>query len=379
MFTRSEDQQLLEDTTKRFLEAECPLDKMRDLATHSSGYERTFWQRGAELGWTSLVVPEEVGGGSVSDQGVRDLALVAYQFGLHAAPGPLTGSNVVAAAIGRWGTREQQAGPLKELLSGEAAGAWALAEAPPNDALGRIELRAAETPDGYLLEGVKSPVEAGMDASYFLVTARSGAGLSQFLVPSGAPGLRVAPLHSLDMTKSFARLEFDHAQLPRCSVIGEVGTAAAAVEWLSDLAVTVQVAEMCGATRWAFDTTLEWALNRYSFGRPLASYQEIKHRFADMKLWLEASLAIAAQAADAVDRDLAERSELVSAAKFYVAKYGLELMQDCVQMHGGIGVTFDHHLHLFLRRVATNTPLFGTPGQHAARLTDILGAREVPR
>ena len=123
----------------------------------------------------------------------------------------------------------------------------------------------------------------------------------------------------------------------------------------------------------------EWALNRYSFGRPLASYQEIKHRFADMKLWLEASLAIAAQAADAVDRDLAERSELVSAAKFYVAKYGLELMQDCVQMHGGIGVTFDHHLHLFLRRVATNTPLFGTPGQHAARLTDILGAREVPR
>ncbi len=379
MFTRSEDQQLFEDTTKRFLEAECPLDKMRDLATHSSGYERAFWQRGAELGWTSLVVPEEVGGGSVSGQGVRDLALVAYQFGLHAAPGPLTGSNVVAAAIGRWGSREQQAGPLKELLSGEAAGAWALAEEPPNDALGRIELRATETTDGYLLEGVKSPVETGMDASYFLVTARNGAGLSQFLVPSGAPGLRITALHSLDVTKRFARLEFDHAQLPRSSPIGEVGTAAAAVEWLTDLAVTVQVAEMCGAMRWAFDTTLEWALNRYSFGRPLASYQEIKHRFADMKLWLEAGLAIAAQASDAVDRDLANRSELVSAAKFYVGRYGLELMQDCVQMHGGIGVTFDHHLHLFLRRVATNTPLFGTPGQHAARLTDILGAREVPR
>ena len=98
-----------------------------------------------------------------------------------------------------------------------------------------------------------------------------------------------------------------------------------------------------------------------------------------MKLWLEASLAITAQAADAVDRDLPNRSELVSAAKFYVGRYGVELMQDCVQLHGGIGVTFDHDLHLFLRRVATNTPLFGTPGQHAARLTDILGARGAAR
>ena len=254
-----------------------------------------------------------------------------------------------------------------------------MAEAPPNDALGHVALRATESGDGFLLDGVKSPVEGGADASWFLVTARSGPGLSQFLVPAGSPGVRRAPLHSLDMTKRFARLEFDRAPLPRSSLVGDAGAADAAVGWLLDLAVTVQVAEMCGAMRWAFDTTLEWALTRYSFGRPLASYQEIKHRFADMKLWLEASLAISAQAADAVDRDAANRSELVSAAKFYVGRYGVELMQDCVQMHGGIGVTFDHHLHLFLRRVVTNTPLFGTPGQHAARLTDILDASGVAR
>ncbi len=325
------------------------------------------------------MVPPQAGGGSVSDQGVRDLALVAYQFGLHAAPGPLLGSNVVAAAVGRWGSRAQQDGPLRDLLNGEATGAWALAETAPNDALGHVALRATESGGGFLLDGVKSPVEGGADAAYFLVTARSGPGLSQFLVPAGSPGVRRAPLHSLDMTKRFASLEFDRARLPRSSLIGDAGTAGAAVEWLLDLAVTVQVAEMCGAMRWAFDTTLEWALTRYSFGRPLASYQEIKHRFADMKLWLEASLAISAQAADAVDRDVANRSQLVSAAKFYVGRYGVELMQDCVQMHGGIGVTFDHHLHLFLRRVVTNTPLFGTPGQHAARLTDILDASGAAR
>lgn len=379
VFTRSEDQLLFEATTRRFLEAECPLDKMRDLARHAAGYDRKFWQRGAELGWTSLVVPADAGGGSVSEQGVRDLALVAYQFGLHAAPGPLLGSNVVAAAIGRWGSREQQAGPLTELLSGDVGGAWALAEMPPNDALGQIELRATESTDGFVLDGVKSPVEGGADASYFLVTARSGSGLSQLLVPAGSSGLRRVPLHSLDTTKRFARLEFDHAVLPRSALIGEPGAAGAAVEWLIDLAVTVQVAEMCGAMHWAFDTTLDWSLTRYTFGRPLASYQEIKHRFADMKLWLEASLAITAQAADAVARTLANRSELVSAAKFYVGRYGLELMQECVQLHGGIGVTFDHDLQLFLRRVATNTPLYGSPVQHAARLTDILDGRGAPR
>ena len=133
--------------------------------------------------------------------------------------------------------------------------------------------------------------------------------------------------------------------------------------------------------RCAGRSTPPWSgrVSRYSFGRPLASYQEVKHRFADMKLWLEASRAIAAQASEAVDGDLPNRSEVVSAAKFYVGRYGLELMQDCVQLHGGIGITFDHHLHLFLRRVATNTPLFGTPAQHAARLTQIHQARMAAR
>jgi alkylation response protein AidB-like acyl-CoA dehydrogenase len=376
MFPRTEDQLLFEETTKRFLETECPPARVRELAHNPLGYERSFWKKGAELGWTSLGVPEEAGGGSVSEQGVKDLSLVAYQFGLHAAPGPLCGSNIVAAALGRWGSEEQKAGPLAELMSGDAIGAWALAEAPPNDNLGQIEVLATEIPGGFRLEGSKTPVDAGAEASHILVTARHGQGLSQFLLPTDASGLTTRPLTALDMTKRFARLDFDGVPVPGASLVGEAGTSAAAVDWLADLAVAMQLAEMCGAMRWAFDTTVEWAMNRYSFGRPLASYQEIKHRFADMKMWLEASTAIAAQAADAVDRDTASRAETVSAGKYYVGRFGVELMQDCVQMHGGIGVTFDHDLHLFLRRVVTNVPLFGTPSQHAVRLTDILEARE---
>jgi alkylation response protein AidB-like acyl-CoA dehydrogenase len=375
VFAHGDDQRLFEATTKRFLEAACPLDGLRDLSALPAGYEPTFWRQGAELGWTSLLVPSELGGGSLSEHGVRDLTLVAYQFGLHAAPGPLLGSNVAAAAIGRWGSAQQQAGPLQELQRGEATGAWAPAEAPPHQALGDLAIDSTETAGGFLLDGSTSPVEGGLHATYLLLAARTGSGLSLFLLPNNAPGLEGTALQSLDLTKRFARFRFDSVLTEGAALVGPAGEADEAVRWLSDLAVTVQVAEMCGAMRWALDTTLEWAVNRYAFGRPLASYQEIKHRFADMMLWLQASHAIAGRAADAVDRDLPNRSEVVSAAKFYVGRYGPELMQDCVQLHGGIGITFDHHLHFFLRRVTTNTMLLGTPGQHAVRLTEMYEAR----
>ena len=132
------------------------------------------------------------------------------------------------------------------------------------------------------------------------MTARHESGLSQFLVPHDAPGLTLTPLQGLDMTRRFARVDFDQVRVPLDALVGEAGAAGPAIDWLTDLAVVIQLAEMVGAMQWAFDTTLEWAFNRYSFGRPLASYQEIKHRFADMKMWLEASYAITDAAAEAV-------------------------------------------------------------------------------
>jgi alkylation response protein AidB-like acyl-CoA dehydrogenase len=374
MFERNADQELFEETTRRFLESECPLTKVRVLAGTKAGFEPDFWRQGAELGWTSLVVPEEAGGGSVSGSGVLDLVLVAYEFGLHAAPGPLGPTNLVAAALGRWGSAEHRSGPLSTLLSGESVAAWCLAEPAPDDRLGKITLLARKDGSSFVLSGTKMPVEAANEADHILVTARQGAGVSQFMVPKDTPGLSITPLQGLDMTRRFARVEFDDVRLAAGAVVGEEGEAGPAVEWLTDLAVVIQLAEMVGSMQWAFDTTLDWSLNRYSFGRPLASYQEIKHRFADMKMWLEGSYAIAAAAARAVQEDTSDRAELVSAGKFYVGRQGAELVQDCVQMHGGIGVTFDHDLHMFLRRVASNVPTFGNPGEHAARIASILEA-----
>ena len=376
MFVRSVDQELFEDTTRRFIESQSPLSKLRDLAGSKSGFEAEYWRRGAELGWTSLVVPEAAGGGSISGSGVLDLVLIAYEFGLHAAPGPLGPVNLVAAALGRWGQADQHSGALADLLSGAATAAWALAEPAPADALGVVEVEAMTDASSIVVSGTKLPVEAASGADHILVAARHEDGLSQILVPSEAPGVTITPLQGLDMTRRYARVDLKDVRLGSGALVGEAGRAKPAVEWLTDLAVVIQLAEIVGAMQWAIDTTLEWSFNRYSFGRPLASYQEIKHRFADMKMWLEASYAITESAAAAVDADTVDRSELVSAGKAYVGRFGPELIQDCVQLHGGIGVTFDHDLHMFLRRVTANVPTYGSPIEHSVRIARILEARE---
>lgn len=367
MFERSADQELFEETTRRFLEAEAPLSKARALAGTKAGFEPEYWRRGAELGWTSLLVPEEAGGGSVSDRPVDDAVLLAYQFGLHAAPGPLSPANLVAAALGRWGLAAHRE-VLSGLLAGDKVASWALGEPLASDRLGVVALEARRDGSSVLLNGSKGPVEAGAEASEILVVAREGSGLSQYLVPRDTSGVTVTPLQGLDLTRRFAQVDFDAVRVPAEAAVGEPGGAEAAVGWLADLAVVVQTAEMVGCMEWAMGTTLEWAFNRYSFGRPLVSYQEIKHRFADMKTWLEASYGIVADAAAALQDGAPQAAELASAAKFYVARYGSEMIQDCVQLHGGIGVTFDHDLHLFLRRVATGVPLYGSPAEHAARV-----------
>jgi alkylation response protein AidB-like acyl-CoA dehydrogenase len=156
-------------------------------------------------------------------------------------------------------------------------------------------------------------------------------------------------------------------------VVSPAGTIEAAVDRQIQIAVALQCAETAGAVQRAFEFTVQWAFDRYSFGRPLASYQALKHRFADMKLWLEASLATASAAAHAAAQRAADADELASVAKSYVGQRSTDIIQDCVQMHGGIGVTWEHDIHLYLRRATVNRAMFGSPSEHRRRLADILG------
>ncbi len=357
----TEDQEFFRETTERFLVELVPPDALRALRDDPAGFDPAYWRRGAELGWTSLLVDEAHGGGSISGDGLVDLSLVAYEFGHHAAPGPLLPLNIVAGALSE---HDVHADVLAGLLAGDAVAAWCAPE--PEFALGawRTGVTVRRDSDRYVLSGAVAPVEAAAQSTHLLVTAADGDGLTQLLVPASAPGLSVTAMQSVDLTKRFGAVTFTDVAVGADALVGEPGAAEAAVERQFLQALTILNAETVGAMQAAFDMTVEWGFDRYTFGRPLASYQAIKHRFADMLTWLEASHAISDAACAAVAAAAPNAFELSSAAKAYVGQYGADLVQDCVQIHGGIGVTFEHDLHLYLRRMTVDRSLFGTPGEH---------------
>jgi alkylation response protein AidB-like acyl-CoA dehydrogenase len=206
-----------------------------------------------------------------------------------------------------------------------------------------------------------------------LVSARSGEGVSQFVVPSGIPGVTVLPAQTTDLVRRFACLRFDQVDVAADALLGEAAAAGADVERQLQDAAVLQCAEMAGATDRVFEFTVEYAEDRYSFGRPLVSYQALKHRFADMKMWLEASHASVTGAARAVDSGSPLAPEMISVAKSYIGDHLPFVIQECVQLHGGIGVTWDHDLHLYLRRVVEDRARFGTPRDHRERVAQAVG------
>ncbi|MFI5046437.1 MAG: acyl-CoA dehydrogenase family protein [Acidimicrobiia bacterium] len=369
----SADQELFVETTRRFLEATCPLVEVRRLHDAGGGFDPGYWRQGAELGWTATLVDEADGGGSVSGDGLLDLVLVAEEMGRLVSPGPLVPVNVVADAVSRRGSAEQRAAVLPGLVSGEEVATWAFAEESGSwDAAG-IALAATESDVGWSLTGTKTFVQDAGVAGTVVVTARTGDGLTQFLVPTGTTGVRVTDLGSLDLTRRFGRVDFDGATVPASAVLGAVGDAGGDVERQLQVALALQNAETVGATTTVLDFTLEYAKDRVAFGRPIGSYQALKHRFADMRTWLEACHATATASAKAVQAGADDASELTSVAKAYIADRCPAIIQDCVQLHGGIGVTWEHDLHLYLRRVAQNAALYGSVGQHRERVAALIG------
>jgi len=369
------DQELFRDATARFLADRVPVDELRRLRADPAGFARDYWVQGARLGWTSLLVDEAHGGGSLSGHPVADAAVLAYEFGRHAAPGPLVATNIVAAALGA-DPSDRHAAALAALLDGTALAGWACAEPRPHDTWGDVALGVRVEGGQVVLDGVKRPVESAATAEHLLVTGRTGHGLTQVLVPAGTHGVSVEAMRTVDLTRRFSTVRFDDVRLPADAIVGEVGQADAQVDRQLLLAVVLAAAEAVGAMQAAFDMTVAWAFDRYSFGRPLASYQALKHRFADVASWLEASHAACERAVVSLDNRAANASEVTSAAKAYVGQYGVELIQECVQLHGGIGLTFDHDLHLYLRRATLDRALFGTPAEHRQRITACLERAE---
>ena len=211
---------------------------------------------------------------------------------------------------------------------------------------------------------------ARADVDWLLVTAVTSAQPVQHLLRRASPGIEIRPVRAIDLSREYVEVVFDEVVLDPEGVLPYVP---GQVQRQLDLALLIEVAETAGAMDAGFAITLEWLANRRSFGRPLSSYQALKHRVADMRVWLEAAFACRDGLAAAMDDDSGDdRTLLASCAKAYVSHHAAELLQDCVQMHGGIGVTWEHDLHLFLRRATAHWGTFGTPSDHHERITTLV-------
>jgi alkylation response protein AidB-like acyl-CoA dehydrogenase len=353
---------LFASTTQSFLEKEASLSRLRELHEAGTSFEADWWRRAAELGWTSLLVPEDLGGGSVSGDGVADLALVAELAGRTVAPGPLHPVSTVLAALVE--APEKHEDTIESLISGETVASWAVYEPGKKWAPLHTTVTATRTETGYRIDGVKDRVEAGADSAVLLVVARSDGAVRQFLVPTDAQGVRIEPQRSIDLVKSYARVHFDGVEIDESAVVGSAEQTAELIARQSQIAQVLQCAEVVGILDTVLAFTIQWGFDRHSFGRPIGSYQALKHKYADLKIWFEAcrattNAAVAEVASRSPGADMA-----VSVAKSYVGEHAPGMLQDCIQLHGGIGVTWEHDLHLFLRRVTLYRSMLGTPEEH---------------
>jgi alkylation response protein AidB-like acyl-CoA dehydrogenase len=363
---------LFASTAQSFLEKQASLTRLRELHAAGASFEPDWWRRAAELGWTSLLVPEELGGGSVSGDGVADLALVAELAGKTVAPGPLHPVSSVLAGLVE--APENHEDTIESLVSGEAVASWAVYEPgqpwSPLDA----SVTATRTASGFRLDGVKDRVEAGKESALLLVTAQSDDGLRQFVVSTDADGLRIDAQRSIDLVKSYARVHFDGVHVDDSAVVGSAEQTAELVARQSHIAQVLQCAEVVGILDAVLAFTIQWGFDRHSFGRPLASYQALKHKYADLKIWFEACRATTRAAVEEVAAGSPGADMAVSVAKSYVGEHATAMLQDCIQLHGGIGVTWEHDLHVYLRRVMLYRSMLGTPEQHNLRVYQLTKA-----
>ena len=375
-FGFNDEQEMLRASVRRLLEDRCPLTRVRALFDDEPGFDDDLLRRGAELGFTSLLIPEADGGGSLTGQGLVDAVVVAEELGRLVQPAPFVPTNVVAAALAGHGTPAQRQRWLPGLAGGRTVAAWCAGRAAGGWAAPADQLAAAPDGAGWVLDGTASFVEGAAAAGLLLVTAATPGGTAQFVVPTGTAGVTVRRLATIDLGRRFARVGFAGVQLDDSAVLGPTPADAAAAHQLHVACVLV-CADSVGGMAELVGRTVRYAKDRVQFGRPIGSYQAIKHRCADLAVTVEAARAATHYAALAVDGDQPDAPRAVSVAKSYVGDAYARVAGEALQIHGGIGFTWEHDVHLYLRRAKANQVLFGDPSWHREQVWGRLAAAVV--
>jgi alkylation response protein AidB-like acyl-CoA dehydrogenase len=370
-FGFSGDQELLRATTRRFLAEHQSLAQVRRSIEEPDVFDAELWRLGATLGWTTMLIPPQFDGGSVTEQPLVDLVVMGEELGRTLNPGPFVPCNVVAGAIARFGTKAQAKEYLPPLASGEATAAWCLSGDGSPEA-GAVEVRAQREGDGWRLDGVARYVQAAENAAFLLVVGKDPEGeVCNFLVPRPTVGLSERTLSGLDLTRRFAEVRFAGVTVPAASLLpGGQG----AVDFCTSLATVLQAAESVGAAELLFEETVDYAKKRVQFGRTIGSFQAIKHRFADLLIELEAMRAAAHYAALALGDGMEDAPAAVATAGAYVDDTFAHICGEALQLHGGIGFTWEHDVHLFTRRAKANQVLYGDGDWHRERLVRLTEA-----
>lgn len=364
-FTFTEEQQQLRDVVRRFLTDKSPTSEVRHLMETEEGFDRDVWkQLCQELGLGGLQIPEVYGGQGFS---FAELGIVMEEMGRALYCGPYFSSSVLAtSAILHAGNKGQKANFLPTIASGEHIATLAVAEQTGRWDCEGIALTATPNRNSYLLKGVKSYVIDGHIADFIVVAARapgsSGVkGISLFVVDSNQRGVERRLLQTADQTRKQSLIKFDRVQ---GELLGEADVGPSAFRKSMDEAATALANEMVGGAQMMLDSAVDYANNRMQFGRPIGSFQAIKHQCANTLLEVELSKSAAYYAASAVAENDPKSSALASLAKASAADSYVHAAAACIQIHGGTGFTWDNNTHLWFKRAKSSEVLMGDPNFH---------------
>jgi alkylation response protein AidB-like acyl-CoA dehydrogenase len=360
-FDLTDEQQAIRSTAREFLASRFKSERIRELAASEDGFDAVAWAEMAELGWPGLALPEEWGGQGL---GIVDLAVLFEEMGYALAPSPLLSNTVVGLALTLCGSDDQRQRYLRPLAAGERRGTPALWDAGSPATIGEFTMPAEADGDGIVLNGEKVLVLDAASADFFMVATADG---RRHLVESAAAGVTVTPEESIDLTRRFCTVSFDGVRV--AAEDSMPGEAADYFTVLCRICVAL-AAESTGIAQRTMEMAVEYAKDRQQFGRPIGAYQAVSHRCAQMLLETENSRSVVYGAAWAADAEPESLPLAASMAKAYASDAGWRVPNASIQVHGGIGFTWEHDLHFFLKRGRTNAALFGDAKWHRERVAE---------
>ncbi|MET0559177.1 MAG: acyl-CoA dehydrogenase [Solirubrobacterales bacterium] len=365
-FDLTDEQQAIKATAKDFLAARFKSERIREIAASEDGTDAAGWREMAELGWAGLAVPEEWGGQGL---GIVDLAVLFEELGYALAPSPLLSNTIVALALTRCANDDQRERFLRPLADGSLRGTPALWDAGSTATPGAFRMRAETDGDGVVLNGEKVLVMDAAGADFFLVATADG---HRHLVPADAEGVSVRQEDSIDATRRLSSVRFEGVRVSASDTLPAEG---AEYEAVFDRLCVALAAESTGVAQRSLEMAVEYAKDRQQFGRPIGAYQAVSHRCAQMLLETENSRSAVYGAAWAADAEPESLPLATSMAKAYASDAGWRVPDASIQVHGGIGFTWEHDLHFFLKRGRANAAIFGDAKWHRERVAEAVLSR----